>query len=218
MLLSKLLLTCLCFSLSNTQLIYINVCTDNNCNTNCISWVATNNKCQPCKTNEPCSRTNPSSITTYNSFSIYSDATCTTQVPNTYTMPIVLNNNCNQLFLEGNQFQDGSYKAYDLSALIGIIMSVIIILIIIICCIIYRYCKCCKKIQPSFETQPAIIIADENRMHPTQFPQYGYQIQNQPIPSAPPAPMYYPSSGFQPSAPPAPMYYPTPNSHPPTFI
>jgi len=128
-------------------------------------------------------------------------------------MPIILNNNCNQLFLEGNQFQDGSYQAYNLSVLIAIIVSVFIILIIIICCLIYRYCNCCKKTQPSFETQTAILIEDENRMHPIQFPQYEYQMQNQSsyviynnqtIPSAPPAPMYYPSTGLQPSAPPAP--------------
>jgi hypothetical protein len=185
----------------------MNICSDNNCNSNCISWIATNNKCEPCKNNEPCSDNNPSSITTYNSFKIYSDPSCNIQVPNTYSIPIILDNNCNQLYLYGNESPRGSYKAYNLSMIIGIISGIILVFIIVLYCTICRYYKCCKKSPPSFEYQNAIAISHEQSLPPIQYyvPEYGYQIQpqqpvyiiynNQPtptLPSAPPAPIYYP--------------------------
>lgn len=196
----QLLISFLYITYANSQLIYINVCSDSNCNANCISWIATNNKCEPCKNIEVCSKNNPSSITTYNSFAIYSDSTCTTQVPNTYTMPIILNNNCEQLYLNGNQYPNGSYRAYNFSVLIGVIVSVVLLLFIKICCLIQRYSKCCKKQQPSFESQTAIVIENQNKMYPIHLPEYGYQVNL--VPSAPPAPpTYYPPP--MPSAPPA---------------
>ena len=65
--LKNLLLYTLCISSINSQFISINICSDNNCNSNCKSWIATNNKCEPCKNSDICSENKPHSITTYNS-------------------------------------------------------------------------------------------------------------------------------------------------------
>ena len=176
--LKHLLLYTLCISSTNSQFISINVCSDNNCNLNCISWIATNNKCEPCKNDKVCSDNNPSSITTFDSLKIYSDSSCNIQVPNTYSMPIILDNNCNQLYLHGNESPRGSYRAYNLSMIIGIISVITLVFIIILYCIIRR---CCKKSPPTFEYQNAIAISNEQALRPIQFfvPEYGYQIQPQ---------------------------------------
>jgi len=200
--LKQLLFTTICITSVNSQFISMNVCSDNNCNTNCISWIATNNKCEPCKNDIVCSENNPSSITTYNSFKIYSDSKCNMQVPNTYSMPILLDNECHQLYLYGNESPSGSYRSYNLSMVIGIISGILIVFIITLYCIIRRYCKYCKKSSPpSFETQNAIAITNEQALPPIQYyvPEYGYQVQqpvyviyNNSLPPQPSAPVYYP--------------------------
>lgn len=181
----------LCLTLSKSQLIYINLCSDNDCNSNCISWIATNNKCTPCK-DSPCSSNNPSSITTYNSYTIYSDLSCNIQVPNTHPAPLILNdNNCNQLYLDNNGSPNGSYKMLNLSILIGIIVCGFFIILLLIYFLV-RYIKirgCCRKKQQSrFEIQNSIFIIDQNHFHDIT---HGVPLQNSnsfpPAPSAPPA-------------------------------
>ena len=176
----------------NSQLISITTCSDLSCNTNCNSWIATNNKCTD---------TTPYSITTYTSYTVFSDSNCNTIKPFTYSSPIILNGNCNQLYTDGNISPSGSYKAVNLSLIIGVICgSIIVIIIIIICCACYFQCCCCKKnIQPQ---NSAIIIDTSNNSYPPM--NYGYPVvvdysklyNYYPQPSAPPA-NYYP----QPSAP-----------------
>jgi hypothetical protein len=191
----------------------MNVCTDYNCNTNCISWIATNEQCSPCKSDQPCSNTNPSSITTLSTFTLYSDSKCLIQIPNTYTSPINLDNSCNLLYTNGNQSPTGSYRGYNLSMLIGIIIGSIILFVLILICIL-RCCgiTCCcnNKPQPYLQPNNAIVVIDEKQM----IPEYGYKVHSQPstYPSAPPANNYYPT---YPSAPPANNYYPTYPSAPP---
>ena len=211
----------LCISVSRSQLISMNVCSDNNCNTNCISWIATNGQCSPCKNDQPCSNTNPSSITTLSTFTLYTDSKCLVQIPNTYSSPINLDNSCNLLYTNGNQSLSGSYKGYNLSMLIGVVIGSIILLILLLTCVL-----CCCGVTCCCNNKPppnnAIVIIDEKQI----IPEYGYKVQIQPsaypvqpinnyystYPSAPPANNYYPS---YPSAPPANNYYPSYPSAPP---
>lgn len=186
--------------LSKSQLISITTCSDLSCNTNCNSWIANNNKCTD---------TNPYSITTYTSYSIYSDPNCNTIKPFTYSSPIILNGDCNQLYTYGNMLPSGSYKAVNLSVIIGsVVGTIIIITIIIICCVCYFQC-CCKKTNYP-PPNSAIIIDTSNNSYPPM--NYGYPvIVNYPQHSAP-NPNYYP----QPSAPPA-NYYIQPSAPPANF-
>jgi hypothetical protein len=182
----------------NSQLIYITTCSNQSCNTNCNSWIATNNKCTD---------TTPYSITTYTSYTVFSDSHCNNIKPLTYSSPIILNGNCNQLYTYGNISPSGSYKAVNLSLIIGLISgSIIILIIVIICCACYFQCCCCKK---NIETQQppnsAIIIDTSNNSYPPM--NYGYPVVvDYPQPSAPPANYH-----IQPSAPPA-SYYSQPSA------
>jgi hypothetical protein len=180
---------------TKSQLISMTTCSDLNCNTNCISWIANNNKCTD---------TTPYSITTYTSYTVFSDSNCITIKPNTYSSLLNLDGNCNQLYTYGNQSPSGSYKAINLSLIIGsVVGSIILIIIIIICCACYFRC-CCKKNIQHLPQNTAIII-DTNNLYPPMS--YGYPIVDYSKPSAPPA--YYPiqqSSVYpypQASAPPA---------------
>jgi hypothetical protein len=146
-----------------------------------MSWVATSNQCTPCKNkNALCSVDNPSSITTENSYRIYSDSYCNVPVPNTYKMPIILNNNCDQLFLYGDNQPKGSYRATNFSIIIGMIVCSFFILLILIYFLI-RYIKirgCCrKKKQSRYEIQNAIVIIDPKNLPPhLQNITYGYPL------------------------------------------
>lgn len=186
-----LLFTGFSIRMSTSQYIYMNVCSDNNCNSDCVSWIATNNQCTPCK-NYPCSNDNPSSITTENSLTIYSDSSCNVQVPNTYKMPLLLNNNCYQLYLYGDYSPKGSYKAANFSIIIGMIICSFIILIILIYFLVryIRMSRCCQKKQQSrFEIQNGIFIIDPRNLPPhLQDITYGHPIQPNNFNSAPPLP------------------------------
>ncbi len=160
----------LSLTLCKSQLIYINVCSDNDCNTNCNSWIATNNKCTPCK-DSPCSDNNPSSITTYNSYSIYSDSSCNTLVSNTHPAPLILNdNNCNLLYLYNSGSPNGSYKTLNFSILIGIIVCSFFVILSLFYFFFrffnfrfFNFCTCCrKKLHSRFEIQNSIFIIDHN--------------------------------------------------------
>jgi len=122
-------------------------------------------------------------------------------------MPILLDNTCHQLYLYGNNSPNGSYKANNFSMFIGIICSILILIIISLYCIIRRYCLClcCKKHRPSFETQTAIAITNEQALPPIQYftPEYGYQIHPQ-------QPVYVIYNNSTPPQPSAPAYYPPP--------
>lgn len=176
---NKLLL--LFFSLTSSQLISINICSDFDCKANCKSWIATNDKCMD---------TSPPSITTYTSYAVYSDSNCNTIQTNTYKTPITLDGHCNLLYLSENTYPYGSYKADNLSLILilSLIFGCIFIIISIICCI-----KCCKRpilLHPPPPPPPnTAIILDTNS---TYYPpvSYGYPVyDNRPIkPSAPPAP------------------------------
>jgi hypothetical protein len=160
----KTLLTLLSLKLSvSQQYIYINVCSDNNCNSNCVSWIATNNKCTPCKDSQ-CSVDNPSSITTFDTYTIYSDLSCEVVVPSTHTSPLIINdNNCNQLYLYNDGIPKGSYKALNFSILIGIIVCLFFMLLILIYFLV-RYMRmkgCChRKRQSRFEIQNGLFIVE----------------------------------------------------------
>ena len=205
----KLLLLPILFINTNSQLISITTCSDLNCKSNCNSWIATNNKCTD---------TIPYSITTYTTYTVFSDSNCITIKPNTYSSLINLDNNCNQLYTYGNISPSGSYKAINLSLLIGsIVGSIIALIIIIICCACYFRCCCFKKNIHPPQPQNTAIIIDPNNSHPPIS--YGYPVIDYPKSysqaSAPPS--YYPmqpSAPYpQPSAPPA--YYPMQPSAPP---
>jgi len=190
----KLLLPIL-FINTNSQLISITTCSDLNCKSNCNSWIATNNKCTD---------TTPYSITTYTTYTVFSDSNCNSIKPFSYSSPIILDGNCNQLYTYGNISPSGSYKAVNLSLIIGSVVGSIITIVIIICCACYFQCCCCKKNIQSQPQNSAIIIDTSNNSYPPM--NYGYPVivdysksyNYYHQPSAPPA-NYYP----QPSAPPA---------------
>ena len=185
------LLLFLSLGLCNSQYISIITCSDLDCKSNCNSNIVTDNKC---------SNTNPYSITTLTSYSIYSDSNCKTMIPNTYKTPIITTGDCNKLYLYGNVTPSGSYRAYNLSLLIGVgflsLFLLTTIIITIIKCSGYKICYC-KKIQPPPQNN-AIIIETQN--YPIM--NYGYpdivdysikpnhQYYHPPLPSAPPAPSY----------------------------
>jgi hypothetical protein len=178
------------FCLVQSQFISITTCSDINCKTNCNSWIATNNKCTD---------TTPYSITTYTSYTVFSDSDCITVKPNTYSTPIFLDGNCNQLYTYGNLSQSGSYKALNLSLIIGITGGMIVfILIIIVCCLKYFQCCCFKPFIPT-PPNTAIIIDTSNNFH--QPISYGYPIVDYSNRSY----VYNPHL-LQPSAPPANNY------------
>ena len=217
----KFLLLTLFFSLSNSELVKIDLCSDRNCNQNCISWTAINNECNRCQ-GINCTITNPSSmVQNMNSLTLYSDNVCSNKniIPHTNKMSLILDNNCHLLYTH-DLIVIGSYRAINLSAIIGTIVSIvliIIIIILIICC-----CRKRKTISNSNLQQPTIIPApivdysqeSDNKIYQTQpyvLPLYT------PQPSAPPQPYVLPLYAPQPSLPihtyPVPIYpqyYPQP--------
>ena len=201
MILKLLLTSLLVYSIpSNSQLISITTCADTNCNTNCVSWIATNNKCTPCQGDpSTCSITNPSSITTSSTLRLYQDSTCTTMIP--YTMLISLDSKCNPLYQNNNNVVTGSYRAYDLSAIIGGVIGGLTIVTIMIC---YICCRCRRK-------KP---IPQNNNQ---SIPEYGYGYAvyqpNQLSPQIyPPLPVYPPPPVYPSQLPTEPIYYPHPSA------
>jgi hypothetical protein len=102
----------------------------------------------------------------------------------------------------------GSYKAINLSLIIGsVIGCLIIIIIIIIYCACYFQCCCFRRYNQPLQPQNTAIIIDTNNSYTPV--NYGYPIVDYSKsynlqPSAPPA--YYPYQASQPSAPPANYY------------
>jgi hypothetical protein len=186
--LKTLLLTIFSFKLTDSQqYIYINVCSDNNCNSNCVSWIATNDKCTPCKDLQ-CSDDIKSSITTYDRYTVYSDLSCEIVTPNTHPSPLIINdNNCNQLYLYNDGKAKGSYKSLNFSILIGIIVCLFFILLLLIYFLV-RYIRmkgCCsrRRRQSRFEIQNGLFIVDN---FPQQYPNVMNTFHSEPpLPSAP---------------------------------
>jgi len=180
----SLLLISTFFNSSSSQFIDMTICSDLYCKNNCISWTTSNGKCNSIDNLF-------NTITTLTTYAQYSDSSCSELKLNTYITPIVLDNNCHQLYINGNQSPSGSYKGFNLSLIIGIIVSSVIFLIINIICILYccgiKFC-CCRNKKIEYPQQSnAIIITNETQWSSSQFnssqPQYdytyGYQI-NQP--------------------------------------
>ena len=195
-------------SITNSQFISMKTCSDLYCNTDCKSWVASNNKCTD---------TIPYSITTLSSFATYSDSNCNTLIPNTYKTPIIVNGNCYQLYLNGNISPTGSYNAINISEIIGISAGSLFLMILLSICILkccgYKICLCCyKRYTPPPQQTNAIILDSNTYISPHPNITYGYPViidygqkpyypqpvytqqnypiyndQNQPKPSAPPA-------------------------------
>jgi hypothetical protein len=233
---SLLLISTFLYS-SSSQFISINVCSDLYCKNDCISWITSNGKCNSIDNSF-------NTITTLTSYAQYSDPSCNYLKLNTYITPIILDNTCQQLYIYGNQSPVGSYKGFNLSLFIGVIIGSIIFLIIAIICILYwcgvKFC-CCKNKKIEYPQQSnAIIITNETQLPQSQFNSshphydytYGYQINQklyniydptpynislpQPLPSAPPA-YVIPLPPPLPSAPPAyiiPLPSPLPSAPP----
>jgi hypothetical protein len=199
------------------------ICSDLNCNNDCISWITSNGKCYSTDINF-------NTITTTSSYAQYSDSSCNVIKPNTYITPIVLDNTCQQLYIDGNQSPIGSYKGFNLSLVIGVIVGSSIFVILVIIWILYccgvKCCCCCKNKTIQYPQLPnAVIITDETHLQPIQYNSssrshydftYGYQINQPlypPLPSAPPAYISPPL----PSAPPVYISPPLPSA-PPEYI
>ena len=89
----------------SSQLIGMNLCVDNACS-NCISWTANSGSCSYENT-----------ITTMSTFTLYSDSSC--QSPQS-SISITVDGICHQISSSG-----GSYKATNVSAIIGGVVVVL---------------------------------------------------------------------------------------------
>lgn len=165
---------------SSSQFISINVCSDLYCKNDCISWITSNGKCYSTDINS-------NTITTISSYAQYSDSSCNVLKPNTYITPIILDNTCQQLYINGNHSPMGSYKGYNLSLIIGIIVGSIIFLILIIIWILYccgvNFCCCKNKKIEYLQQSNAIIITDQTQLSSQSQHDYiyGYQINQPPL-------------------------------------
>jgi hypothetical protein len=225
-----LLLSTFLYSTSS-QFIDITVCSDLNCKNDCVSWITSNGKCYS-------TGDNFNTVTTLSTYAQYSDSSCNTLKPNTYITPIILDNTCQQLYIYGNQSPIGSYKGFNLSLVIGVIIGSVILLILIIIWILYccgvQFC-CCKNKNIEYpQLSNAIIITDQTNWSSGQFNSsqvkshndynYGYQI-NQPNAQSyniyPPPPYLVPLHQPLPSAPPTPylvpLHQPLPSAPPVSY-
>jgi hypothetical protein len=216
----KFLLLTLFFSLSNSQLVKIDLCSDRDCNKNCISWTATNNECNRCQ-GINCTITNPSSmVQNMNSLTLYSDDICSNKniIYQTNKMTLILDSSCHLLYTN-DLIVIGSYKAINLSAIIGIIIASIVLFIIIIILIIYSCRKRKSNLQqPTIIPLPIVDYSQGNNNKINQPQPYVIPLYT-PQPSAPPQPYVLPLYHPQPSFPihtnpyPVPIYpqyYPPP--------
>ena len=180
---SRFLLFTLCLIPIKSQYIGMTLCSDTDCKNNCVSWTAISSQCY--------SNSNINTITTLNSFATYSDTNCNTLVSNTYKTPIIVDNNCNQLYIYGNASQSISYRAIDISLYIGIGFTILFIFCICCVCIFIN----CRKRKYN-HTYPSVI--------PT--PIYGYQYMPPPTYIIPPPPSAPPHQYIIPPPPSAPPY------------
>jgi hypothetical protein len=78
------LLALTCATLARSQIIAIEVCSDDDCDDVCLSWTAQSGACTRCDKmgyrGPPCSANSPSSIVTKSSITYYSDDTCTNKM------------------------------------------------------------------------------------------------------------------------------------------
>ena len=160
-------------SITNSQFISMKTCSDLYCNTNCKSWIASNNQCTD---------TTPYSITTLSSFATYSDSNCNTLVSNTYKTPIMVDGSCYQLYLYGNLSPTGSYTAINISSIIGISIGSLFLMILLSICILkcygYNICCCCcyKRYIPPPQQTNAIILDSNTYISPYPNITYGYPV------------------------------------------
>jgi len=186
-----------------TQIIDISVCSDTNCAIDCLMWTASGGQCTPCS--GVCSNDNPSSITTTTSLSLYSDSICSLRIPDSYRIPINLDNQCHPLAI-------GSYKARNTTTVIwASIGAAFTLLIIIGCCIRMCWPRCCRKPESDIKDYvvPYSVQIVPMQQQPYIVPSYTqqYGIQNSYIvPYAKPVLIEPYKSGQDP-------YYQTPYLH-----
>lgn len=184
----------------NSQIISMAVCKDLVCSKECMYWTATSGKCATCQ--GTCSLSNPSSIVTTSSITLYSDSSCQQIIPGTQQMELLVDRGCNTLIAEyANTI--GSYKAANMSAVIGAVVGGIVFIVGLSVCL----CCICRKRQRQQQEQMQIQGED-----PMPLPNQG-QAQVVPLPyltnqynSSPPniQPIYYPTQYMQGQS-----YYPT---------
>jgi hypothetical protein len=144
-----------------------------------------------------CSVNNPSSITTANSITLFSDSSCTKVIQNAVNLPIKLDNQCNSFDF------GGSYRAQNLSLVIGLsVGGSLLFLIITICCCVW-VCGCCNKRTPAPQTNNAVILDQSTMKIPDYFGngQNGVQIYpsqqyDQPVYAQ--NNQYYPNNSYTP--------------------
>jgi hypothetical protein len=199
----------------SSQIIDISLCSDTSCSKNCLSWRTNAGQCSVCVGGvNQCSVNNPSSITTSNSITLYSDSTCTNVIQTTSNIPITLDNKCHTFQL------GGSYRAENVSLVIGLSVtgSLIFFMIVICCCV--RLCGCCNKKPPTPQIPPssnAIILDQTNKSVPDYFGngQNGVQIYPTQHYEQPPYGqnnVYYPNNAYN-----QPNYYAPQNYTQPAY-
>lgn len=231
----NLLLLLPLLSLVNSQIISMAVCKDLTCSKECVYWTATSGKCAPCQ--GTCSQTNPSSIVTTSSITLYSDSTCQQVIPGTQQMQLLVDRGCNTLIAE-NANTIGSYRASNVSAVIGSVVGGIVFIIGLAICL----CCFCKKRRQQQQQQlggdpialpdqgqayvvPLPYLTNQNNSSPPNIQPHYYQNQYTQGQSQPYYPTYIPTAQpyYTPTVPPTAStavqgqqyYYPPPPPPPP---
>lgn len=186
-------------SLVNSQIISMAVCKDLTCSKDCVYWTATSGKCAPCQ--GTCSLSNPSSVVTTSSITLYSDSSCQQLIPGTQQMQLLVDRGCNTLIAE-NANTIGSYKAGNMSAVIGAVVGGIVFIIGLTVCL----CCFCKKRKQQQQQQQQLggdpmPLPDQGQAYVVPLPYLTNQNN-----SSPPSiqPIYYPTQYMQGQS-----YYPT---------
>jgi hypothetical protein len=181
--------------LVNSQIISMAVCKDLTCSKECVYWTATSGKCAPCQ--GTCSLTNPSSVVTTSSITLYSDSTCQQVIPGTQQMQLLVDRGCNTLIAE-NANTIGSYRASNISAVIGSVVGGIVFVIGLSVCLC---CFCKKRRQQQQQQGDPIALPDQGQAYVVPLPYLTNQNN-----SSPPSiqPIYYPNQYMQ-----GQTYYPT---------
>ena len=180
----------------NSQIISMAVCKDTICSKDCVYWTATSGKCASCQ--GTCSLSNPSSIVTTSSITLYSDSSCQQIIPGTQQMQLLVDRGCNTLIAEyANTI--GSYKAANMSAVIGAVVGGIVFIVSLTVCL----CCICRKRQQQQQQQgeDPIPLPSQGQAYVVPLPYLTNQNN-----SSPPSiqPIYYPTQYIQ-----GQTYYPT---------
>lgn len=117
------------------------ICTDDQCNVDCRTWTAAFGECTS------------SAIIDDGKITLYSDSNCSTIIPGSDNIPILLGASCNVLLSNLYSRHIGSYKVSQ-AGFTGPIIAVVVL--VILCC----FCAC--WLRPTGGSEPAVPLLYES--------------------------------------------------------